>query len=277
MARPWNSLTIDGIICTVAAVLAFRGIPPILPTILVATASATIHAAGTVLNDYTDIEVDKTMFPNRPLALGAVKARDALLFWLSLSTIALGIGWVLDIKVFLMMLLLWFFGIWYSWWPRVKDLYPYNELMVAAISTFEIIAVVWAVNSKITPTVIFYMIALFILFFLGRQWRSFIDYQTDLKYGKITLPVKVGVSKSSKILAFSHALLYFASTSAFLLNGLRVSFYVVMLIAAAAQLNLSLQLVMDPSPENTRKLYEGRTMVIPWLGFSIAFVLGALL
>ncbi len=277
MARPWNSITLDGITCTVAAVLAFRGVPPLIPTMLVAIASATIHAAGTVLNDYTDIEVDRTLFPNRPLALGTVKANDALSFWLLLSTIALGIGWVLDPKVFLVILVLWFFGVWYSWWPRVKDSYPQNELMVGAIFTLEVIAVAWAINGQITHTVIFFMVALFFLHFLGRQCRSFIDYQTDLEYGKVTLPVKLGVSKSSKILAFSYTLLYFLAMSAFFLNELHFSFLIVMFIAAAAQLYIGIQLVSDPSPENARKLFEGRIMIIPFLGFLIAFVLGTLL
>ncbi len=45
--------------------------------------SALLYTAGIVLNDYFDIQVDKKERPSRPLALGAIKKRNALIIALS--------------------------------------------------------------------------------------------------------------------------------------------------------------------------------------------------
>jgi len=279
MARPWNSLTLDTMFCVTGAVIAVGGIPPLVPTLLVTIAAALIHSSGTVLNDLTDIEVDKKLFPNRPLATGTVTPTDVLVFWAALSGIAMAIGWYLDIRVFGLMFLLWLFGIFYSWKPRIKDILAFNEMFVGISHIFQIIAAAWAVGKGITPTLLFYSLILVMWIFAGRHWRSFIDYETDMKYGKITLPVKLGVPKASKVVGFIWAFAPVISMLAILFKTMSPAFCFVMIFSGAFAFQNGIDLASDPSPENARNMFEGRerSILIPLMGWSIAFIVGTLL
>lgn len=278
MARPWNAIALDMMFCVVAATLTLARVPPLVPTALVILAASFIHSAGTVLNDYTDIEIDKKLFPDRPLALGMVKPSDALFFWATLSAIAVVIGWFLGLKVFGTMLLLWIFGILYSWVPRIKDIYILNDAFIGISHTFQIFSAAWAVGGQITPIVLLYALVLILIIFSGRSFRSFLDYEADMEYGKITLPVKLGLAKSSKLIALLWAIPPLISTSAYFLGDLNPIFFFIMIFLTIVTFYYSVELASDPSPENVRSLYEGPLNVrVPVIGWSIAFILGTLL
>ncbi len=100
--------------------------------LLAAIAAALINGAGNVINDYFDVETDVVNNKNRPLVKGEISKTAALVYYVVLNAIALGIiysvsEWMFAIAVFVTVLLFV-----YSW--LLKKLALLGNMTVAFIT-----------------------------------------------------------------------------------------------------------------------------------------------
>jgi 4-hydroxybenzoate polyprenyltransferase len=275
MARPWNSLVLDTMVCITGAVLGSNGFPPLTQTLTIAISCAFIHSAGTILNDYTDIEIDKIINSDRPLLTPVIKRRDALYSWGLMAVISITLSFFVGVRTFAILLLLLVFGIIYSTGPRIKNMFILNEVFIGFSFTLEVIASVFAVNGQINNLVLFYGLGFASLCIGGRSVRSLIDYKTDKLYGKSTYPSELGKEKALRLISVIMIVGYPISILAYLLGGLHPIFPVSMILLSIWMLYYSVRLALNPSSDNARKIHE--LIRIPAMFYSITFIIGKLI
>ncbi len=107
LCRPANLPTAAADVLAGAAVaayslsdsLAWHTVLPAWYIAALAVISVLLYAAGVVLNDYYDREIDAVERPERPIPSGVVKSEEVLVFGWSLALLALGLAAWLDLRV----------------------------------------------------------------------------------------------------------------------------------------------------------------------------------
>jgi len=166
----------------------------ITTAIYVGITLALLQAAGQVLNQWSDFEIDKLARPYRPLPLGVISRDEALgLAWL-LSIFAIGRAFTVSITFGLYALILLFFSVFYSLAPfSPRRVNPILNVMWMAISrgfipflavltvygTFEY-AIKWAVFG-------------FLWVLAYQSSKDIHDVEADRSFGIKTIPNTYGI------------------------------------------------------------------------------------
>jgi 4-hydroxybenzoate polyprenyltransferase len=114
LCRPANLPTAAADVLAGAAVaayslgdsLAWHTVLPAWYIAVLALISVLLYAAGVVLNDYYDREIDAVERPERPIPSGVVRPEGVLGFGWSLALLAIGLAAWLDLRVLGLALLL---------------------------------------------------------------------------------------------------------------------------------------------------------------------------
>ncbi len=221
--------------------------------VLVALASTTIAAAGYVINDYFDINIDIINKPNRRYIENIFSRRQAILFHFFLSIIGLGCTayvcyninywWLLLYNVTAVLLL-----IMYSTSLKRKNLY--GNFLIALLTTYTI-GVLFIIqihmsnygisNNHIPVNKFFLITGAYILFsFITTLIREAVkdleDIEGDRKEGCKTMPIVWGVPVTKMytgILFFITILLLMAIVVySFLFNYYSAPIYIMLLLVA---------------------------------------------
>jgi len=131
--------------------------------------------AGNVINDYFDYKIDKTNAPNRPIPSGAVKRKNALALYFSLSISSLALAFSVSMYFFWIALanvaVLSAYG-----WNLKRSIYMKNSA-VSWLSSSSFLAGGFILNTSIAPAVLI----VFMVSFLGTFSREVFKDVQDLK------------------------------------------------------------------------------------------------
>lgn len=170
-------------------------------------------AAGYIINDYHDINIDLTNKPNKVVIGKIISRRWAMLLHFIFNGIALLGGLYLSGYIGLMVavcvVLLWLYSV------HFKKQFLSGNLLVAALSAF-VIAILPLFNQQISS----YLVWVYALFAFGISLiREIVkdaeDLRGDSKFDCKTLPIVLGVRKTKKILitlVLTYIILLFAHT-----------------------------------------------------------------
>jgi geranylgeranylglycerol-phosphate geranylgeranyltransferase len=199
ITRPANSV-IAGLAAIVAYLIATGTL--VYGVILLMAAVTLITAAGNVINDYFDVEIDAINRPGRPIPSGAVSRNAALawagiLFILGLVVCIFTTPLCLGIAIFNALLLV-------AYAARLKSTPFFGNAAVsylsASIFLFGGAFAGWHALLDMLP-----IAAITFLAMLARELlKDAEDIEGDLVGGADTLPIRIGVRKTA-ILAFSCA------------------------------------------------------------------------
>lgn len=210
--------------------LADMAIPP-LPVLLVFVAGVFVmRAAGCVINDFADRKVDGHVerTRHRPLASGAVSAREAKLLFAGLALVA----FALVLTMNLMTILLSVVGLALAWvYPFMKR-YTHLPQVVLGAAFGWAIPMVWAAVSESLPLVCW------LVFFANICWTvaydtqyAMVDRDDDLKIGVKSTAILFGRFDKLIIGLLQLATLLLMAWVGMLLQ-LNVAFYGTLLLAA---------------------------------------------
>ncbi|MHA2288910.1 MAG: geranylgeranylglycerol-phosphate geranylgeranyltransferase [Promethearchaeota archaeon] len=212
IARPVNCLM--GALTVIIGLLNTRfGVPLnnlIINLILGAITYIFIAAAGNIINDIYDIEIDKINRPNRPIPRGSISLKQAKgLFFLyliigiilsSLNTLILSLS-LINLTLAL------FFGFiaWvYAKWGKKSGFF--GNIIVGVSFSIGLVYGAYLNGSIVPPYIFYFFLTAFSLLVAREIIKGCEDIEGDKNQGVKTLAIKIGV-KNSRNVAIIFALL----------------------------------------------------------------------
>jgi len=175
-----------------------------------------IAAAGYMINDYFDVNIDQINKPEK-VVVGAYISRRWVIFWhLILSVVAIYIStiifpfksyWHIHLSNLLAILLLWFYS------TTFKKNFLVGNIIISLLTAWSIAVVYFskltmediihpditnAANFKFAKLTLLYSAFAFILTLVREALKDLEDMEGDAKYGCQTLPIKWGL-KPTKV------------------------------------------------------------------------------
>ena len=174
--------------------------------ILCAMGASMLNAASNVLNQISDIDIDKINKPDRPLSRGSVEIKKAKTFMTFLYFFSVLIFYLVDYlgghQTLLIGLITVFMTYVYSYGPRTKEHWIFSNVTISITRGFLLTLMGWTtVNSSQTIEAV-YIGSIWSIFLFGAAYtKDFSDMEGDAKYNCNTLPIKFGVKKAAWFIA----------------------------------------------------------------------------
>jgi 4-hydroxybenzoate polyprenyltransferase len=176
---------------TLQSIFGFRFILLIIATTLTA-------AAGYIINDYYDQKLDSINKPTKVFVGFLISRRWAMFLHLLLNLIAITLGFIISVKVGLLILvcalLLWLYAI------NLKKQLLIGNILVAGMSAFVIVILKIFDHNTSTILVLIYSAFAFIISILREIIKDIEDIKGDKIYNCKTLPITFGIIKTKKVL-----------------------------------------------------------------------------
>ncbi|MBI2076485.1 MAG: UbiA family prenyltransferase [Candidatus Aenigmarchaeota archaeon] len=179
----------------VGSLIAGLPIYPSAPVIYALIAAFLVCAAGMVMNDYFDVEIDRVNKPKRPIPAGKISKNTALAFSIILFAAGISVSYFIGVPAFAVAVLTSALLILYAW--KMKKMILVGNL---AISLLVALTFIFGglVNLNVLP-----VLSLALLAFLantGREiYKSIDDMMGDRTASVNSLPIKYGVLRARMI------------------------------------------------------------------------------
>ncbi len=225
LIRPLNCI-ITFLTVIVAAFIASDNSFPYTLVISGASAAFLVTAAGNVINDFFDIEIDKVAHPNRPLVVGKIKKDEALRFYIILNSVAILISYfnglaLLGIVAFSAVLLLL-----YSF--TLKRIILFGNFTVAFLTGMVFLfggVLVGNVYAAIIPAIFAFLIN-----FIREIVKDIHDIKGDLNAGVLTFPSRFGIDRTKLIILILSIILIILTIHPFILGYYKIEYFLVIMI-----------------------------------------------
>lgn len=228
-----------------------------LTWILLLAGVAAGSAAADTLTGYNDRDIDAIMdrTKDRPIPSGRISPKNALVFGLALTAIALIFSWFINIWAFLLML----FGLFdniivYSKWLKRRSQF---NIILGGFSggAPALIGYVTVTTQNIEIGLI--MAALVFLWIPTHIWSLALHVRKDYQKAKIPmLPVVSEEKKSVRIIAGTTLLMVLSSMLPFFFNQFGQIYLITVSISGAIMMGLSLWLLLKPTEKASWTVFK---------------------
>lgn len=221
LIRPLNCL-ITFISVLAAAFISAGEYFPFNTVLSAAIAAALVAAAGNVINDYFDVEIDKIAHPDRPLINGKILKKNALNFYFLLNLAALIIAYFISTTVFGIVLLSIILLLLYSF--SLKKIILFGNYIIAWL-TGMVFIYGGLVAGNVTAAVIPALFA-FLINFIREIVKDIQDIKGDLTAGVVTFPAKYGSDKAQIIIIALTLTLILLTFHPFVFSYYKIEYFV---------------------------------------------------
>lgn len=208
-----------------------------------------VTAAGNIINDYYDIEVDKINRPHRILPSGILSPAIALLFFVLFNLVALLLSTLLGFGLFIIVTITLLLLYLYSF--KLKNIPLVGNLVVAFLTGLAFIfgsLIVGNIFCGIFPAVFAFMINM-----MRELIKDIEDVDGDRVVDISTYPIKYGVVNSVNLVSIIGVSLIVLTTLPYLFKIYNVTYFVfVMLIVNSILLFVIAILRINPSKYNLK-------------------------
>jgi geranylgeranylglycerol-phosphate geranylgeranyltransferase len=156
---------------------------------------ACLTAAGNVMNDYFDLEIDRINKPKRAIPSGQISMLSAAWWSFILAVIGLGLSLTLDIAMLLVAVGVLSLLVAYSW--RLKHTFLVGNVVVGFMSALTVVYGGMAVGN-FRPTILLAFLILFFIF-CREILKTIEDYEGDRLLGARTIAVVLGKVSALRI------------------------------------------------------------------------------
>lgn len=187
--------------------------------ILICLSYVFIAAAGYIINDYFDLNIDQVNKPDKVIVAKIIKRRWVLVWHIILSLAAIACNMVVDLRTdskiagvtsFICVILLFFYS------TTLKKKFLIGNVLVAAITAWSIIVLTWLEGSrffqlyhrstnldfeKIFRLTILYTGFAFIISLIREVVKDMEDVEGDRRYGCKTMPIVWGTMATKVFVA----------------------------------------------------------------------------
>lgn len=248
--RPVNCL-ITFLSVIVAAFIASSDSFPFITVFFAAVAAVLVAAAGYVINDYYDIEIDKIAHPKRPLVIGVINKNKVIIIYTALNFIALVISfWISPIAfgfVLFTIIQLLLYSI------LLKKVILFSNFVVACLTGMVFIfggIVVENVTASVIPAIFAFLIN-----FIREIVKDMEDIEGDLNAGVVTFSARYGIKKSKLIILIITAILVLFTIYPFLFQFYKIEYFIFIMILVNPLLVYFLKSIYENhSKENLKRM-----------------------
>ena len=162
---------------------------------------ALIMAAGNVINDLFDQDIDRIQKPKRPLVSGKINPSKAYLVYIVLNV--LGFMACLPLGIWIMILHLSTIFALYAYARWMKKIFVLSNLSIAIISALPILDLLLMhqnLNDQWKLVLYFYMFFAFMLTLIREGVKDIEDMEADSLHAVQSIPIQLGVKSTKKIL-----------------------------------------------------------------------------
>src|SRR5690606_29892373 len=191
-----------------------------------AIAAAFTAAAGNIINDYFDIEIDKINKPGRPLAAGYISKKSALIFYGLLNAAALFAAIQLNFDVFLITVSTQVLLFFYSY--KLKNIPLAGNLVVALLTGLVFIfggAAAGNVSKLIIPALFAFLINL-----IREIIKDAEDVKGDSAAGLKTFPIVNGMTITKVLIFFLTLILILFTFQPFIFKIYNIEFFIIVMV-----------------------------------------------
>lgn len=217
-------------------------------TTLVLAPTCTILAAMSayVLNDLSDVKVDRINSPERPLVTNIADRGGVIALVVMLNVAALALSGLLGILPFLIILLETAGGIAYSYRPfGCKDRFILKTVSIGIAGVVSCLFGALAIGYGIGLMVVYSASMFFVFLFVTSPLNDLADVYGDEVAGRRTIPIVIGRRNTMKLCLFA-SLIPFLSSLLFLDgSGARVSMSIILGLLSLRSLQLLTPLLKD--------------------------------
>lgn len=234
--RPLNCL-ITALVVIVGGIISSVGNSNNSNLILAALAAALTAASGNIINDLYDIEIDKIVHPNRPLAKGELKIVEVRIFYVCLILAALALSFSLDYILFavtiLAILLLFFYS------AILKKIPLIGNVVVALLTALAFLyggIAVQNISGAVLPAIFAFLVNL-----IRELVKDAEDSEGDKKNNVITFPIKFGIQRTKQLVMMLTLILIGLTFYPFVERIYRIEYFVIVMIIVNPILVFSLK------------------------------------
>jgi len=226
--------------------LAAGGWPPWVPTALLVVAFVAARNAGHSFNRWADRDLDarNPRTQGRALVTGRLTPRFALVFAVAMSAVLVVAAYLLNPLALVLspVALLLVFG--YSWTKRRTAL---TTVFLGLVESVTPAAVYIGLTGSLPPAVLLAVVAILLWGTAFETVHSLGDLATDRALGLPTLPGRIGVRASVRLVPTLHAAALALLALFGWFEGVRVPYFVALLAMAAVAASADYALSSDPS------------------------------
>jgi len=249
LGRPWNAL-LTGLLALLGILLIPQGIPSSTIALGAFFTFFFAYMAGATVNDIFDILVDSINMPYRPLQQKTVSKKEAWLFSLIMHAVALGLSFMLDFKLFLLVIAFFVLSIFYSIPPVMfsrRSIWGQVELVVCTISLPIYSGIVLASNSFLPPVTVIPALSTLSLFFIFLLiLKDFKDILGDEIKSKGTFVSRKGETKALMVMVVGSVVFFSLTTLFFYQIFNNLFFILVSNVILIFLLKTELQVISSP-------------------------------
>jgi geranylgeranylglycerol-phosphate geranylgeranyltransferase len=259
-----------GICVILGEIIALGKFPPLRELALGFFCGFFISGSAIVLNDYFDLEVDKVNAPNRPLPMGIISPREAIVLTALATLIGLGTSLLLGFPSFILCLIFWLIGFLYNW--KFKEAGLSGNLMVSSSVGITFILGGIAVGEPWNKIVwCFALIAFFID--LGEEIAGdAMDMAGDQKRNSKSIAIRHGRKFALVLSSLFFGLVILISLVPILFHWLGISYLIMIFITDTILIIFTMRLLKSRTPQEGRR--SMRQIYLGTLFGMLAFMIG---
>lgn len=225
LIRPINCL-ITFISVVVAAFIASTDYLPLDNVLLAALSASLAAAAGNIINDFYDIEIDRIAHPDRPLVTGKITKESAIVFYVILNFTAMVLSFLINLIAFGIVLSTIILLLFYSMY--LKKLVLFSNYVIAWLTGMVFIyggIVAGNVSAALIPAVFAFLIN-----FIREIVKDIQDIKGDLSIGVVTFPAKYGTDKALVIITVLTVILILLTLHPFIFRYYKIEYFIIVMI-----------------------------------------------
>ena len=261
-----------GVCVVLGEIIAFGNFPSLRESLLGFLTAFFISSSALILNDYFDLEVDKTNAPDRPLPSGAVSAPEAIALTVITTLTGLAASFLASLQALILAVIAWSVGALYNW--RFKQAGLLGNLMVAACVGFTFILGGVIVGQPLSKIVWFFGLIAFLVDLAEEIAGDAMDVEGDRKRDSRSLAITLGKRVALRISAALFVLVVLLSFVPFILGWMGIPYLIVISILGVLTLVSTFKLASSRTPEEGRRFM--RWIYLGALFGMLAFIIGRL-
>lgn len=222
-----------------------------LEILYAALSGSIIAAAGNVINDILDLEIDRINRPHRVLPSGKMSKKEAYIFYLGLNLSAIFLAGHLSSPAFLIVVVSAFIVFFYS--LSFKKIPLFGNIVVALMTALTFIfggVVVGNLVASIIPATFAFIVNL-----IREIIKDIEDIEGDSRNSVFTFPAKHGISEAITIVVVLTSILFLLTFIPFVLNYYKIEYFVIVMISVnLISVYFLKSLLKDQSKKNLGRL-----------------------
>lgn len=239
-----------------------------LNVFLAALVASFVLASGNIINDISDVEVDKINRPERPIASGKITVTISYGVYIALVLISILISFFLNDIVFIIVLLSIVLLFVYS--KYLKRIPLLGNITVAFLTGLVFIyggVVIGNPSAAIIPAVFAFLIN-----FIREIIKDMQDVDGDKLVNVVTFPIKYGFQKSKILILFITIMLILFTTYPFISKLYKIEYFVIVMVIVNPILVYSLKILFQNNSDNTLKKISNLLKLSMIIGLLVIYV-----